>query len=739
MKYIKRLLTILIILSAFKTTVFADQEMSLDVGTGVRYIGHEFDIYPQINLGGEQIDTISMRNLNFDTGKVSFVSNSILNLFSSQVVLLNSHDDSTGTVRIDMGKNANTANYSNNSWAHFAKITYLAKNTGNGANGVCTSENGYTDCKAHFFVDYDGTPSKSGVFLGGVNTLDRVYNADVVLQEDDTLPIWSNCSPSWHENDVPVNSNVFCSVVDNETDIYLPETFIELKDSLGFDDFTFRSWGSTTYSTSRILNGYRIIVNPTYNFPYDSDIVVFGSAQDNAYDNGPVLDRNTGDFNTSNLPYPYTFHTEKDVDAPSIYDLSPANEERNVSSNTNIQFKIHDLNKNGGYPGIGVDLASLKVTVSADNWGTQIYTAQSTALNATVLARNTPYQNPYDYSISIDPNEDFPENTWVTVKVEVNDLSNSKNHLSTEYKFLTADTISPTCYMFSPEPGATILSSNTAITFRCIDTGVGIDINSVTVQVDGIVYTNNGLNKFVVSGDPSSYDFTIKAPESGWQDKKAFEVIINGADFSNNYMEEVDFGLSRGLGDCECVQVPCTPEEITNTIIKNIPSVVYQDNNKIIGTSDLGKVSLLKINNDTDIKRVYISNDQVKIVIEGTAKPNSFLTLMIKSEPLFFTTKTDSQGKWKLVLLNVFPIGHHDIFAVSINNDTGIIENQHFLGSFNIYNSSALFLGRINSISFLITYLWIILLILFAILVILYIKYKREIHNLRILLKKKDL
>ena len=728
----------IVFLLSIKAPILADQQMSIDLDNDVKYIGHEFDIYPQISLDNNEIDALSLRKLHFDTGKVSWVQSNTLNLFQSQVVLLNEHNESDGTIRIDMGKNVNTPNYTNSSSTHFAEIKFLAINTGVGVNGVCNSENGWTDCKTHFSIDYDGTSDKSGVFLGGNNLLDSVIEGDVILQEDSTPPRWSDCYPSYNASDIAVNSNVYCSVVDNETDIYLYGTSLRIWDLLGYNDTTFTKLGANLYSTLRITNGYRIIADPSYNFPYDSEIKVSAEAQDNAYNNGPVLDRNTGTFFSSGLPNPLVFRTESDVDAPSVYDLNPNKNANKVEVNAPIHFKIHDIHHSGGYPGVGVDINSLKVIISANDWGTKIYDYNSVELVATQLAVNTPYNNPYDFSVNVKPVDPFPQNTLVTVKVEVDDLSNSKNHLSTEWTFETADTIAPVCYMFNPEQGSTTLGKNQDIHFKCIDTGVGIDINSFLIKVNGISYSATGLNNFEYTGTPSSYDFTIKSPTrtNGWVENKAFEVVINGSDLAGNYIDEISYGLAKGIGECQCSEnEPCSTYTYTedtgnevnnNTIVVGVNTEKSLSNVALVtdkSNSALGKIRILKINNNAKIESVYISSRQARISISGIAPPNTFIMLMIKSNPLFFTTRSNVSGKWTVDILNVFTPGFHEIFAVDIDPRTGNITKQQYLARFTIYDEMLLGLGVVSTSNII---LWVFLFLLLLFLAFVFYQYKKN-------------
>ena len=150
------------------------------------------------------------------------------------------------------------------------------------------------------------------------------------------------------------------------------------------------------------------------------------------------------------------------------------------------------------------------------------------------MANNTPYNKPYDYSIVIDPAEDFPQNTLVAVSIVVGDRHSPSNVLHHSYSFRTFDTVGPVCSQFSPEPGSTDVPVDSNIMFKCSDSGVGVDINSVVIVVDNIIYRRSGANTFTYSGDSSEYIITVN-PDTNWSESYAFEVIINAYDFSGNH------------------------------------------------------------------------------------------------------------------------------------------------------------------------------------------------------------
>lgn len=92
---------------------------------------------------------------------------------------------------------------------------------------------------------------------------------------------------------------------------------------------TYTNSGINTYSVTPIANGYKLTVTPVNQLPHYTNIPVSLVTQDNAYDNGPILARNS-----TTLPT-YIFLTEDDNDSPEIYSLNPTNLSINVPT-TNV-------------------------------------------------------------------------------------------------------------------------------------------------------------------------------------------------------------------------------------------------------------------------------------------------------------------------------------------------------------------------------------------------------------------
>lgn len=664
--------------------IFASSDMDIVLQTaGTKYIGHQFHVFVRVNTAGLPVDTISIRNLNYDTTKLQYVSTQIQSVFSSQTTLINT--GGSGWRRVDIGKIPSTPNFSSTTYVNVVRFTFLPISTGGGPTG-----------STNLTLDFDATPSTTGTFLGGVKNLTSVTNLTINLAEDNTPPVISNCIPIPMATNVPVISSVQCDVQDFETGINLPTTTFTV------NGITYTSTGINTFVATPIPNGFTLIVTPSTQFPYFTNIPVNLYTEDNAYDNGPILARNS-----TTLPT-YTFQTENDDDPPEIYNRNPNNGAINISTNTNINFNIRDIAIPGSYPGTGIDLSTMQVTVSAPGWGSVTYT-QSGSNTFGFSAINFPW----NYSISIVPSIPFPQNTVVTVNVIVSDFATPTNVLNTTYSFTTLDSTPPNCSVVSPTPGSTNNLLNTSVVLNCTDSGVGIDINSFVVILDNIAYQSSGPNLFTFSGTPNNYTITI-TPSSNYPVNYAFEVVAMGEDFSNNKMPMLTFGLATGTTS-NCPSCPTCPicQQCNNSnnnnnaqttssslcdyisdlddisvsssllIKENIVQIPFRTTDE-----ELQNIQLHRINNFdislSNIKDIIITSE--KIIFEGTSQQYANVSLLIESYPILLTTIADSEGRWRIETRNIFDLGIHKVYGISRNEKTGeIIQKIHFANIDNQY------------------------------------------------------
>lgn len=497
--------------------VWADQVVDMTTTPGTKYVGHDFSVSVRVDTDGQPVDTISIRSLRFDPAVLQLTQTKVVSVFTFQTTLKNETNNTLGIKRLDIGRLPNTPDLVTSGGQTFAVLRFKVISAGDGQ----TTLN----------FDFDKTPSTTGSFLAGQKTTDRVLPLTVVIAEDQTPPVIENCYPHNRATNVPVITQVSCEVRDFETGINLETT------TLTVDGRTYSFGGAYRFKYSAIFAGYKIVVSPVSQLPYNSLIAVSTYTEDNAYRNGGFLDRN------STLLANYSFDTEDDNDPPSIYNLSPASGQSNVALDSMIAFNIRDIANPGGYPGLGVDIDSLQVTVSSSSSGTKTYSARG-------VHRLSYSGSAVDYRIVIDPSVDFVENEVVYVTVVADDFHDPENHLVTSYSFTTVDKSGPRCEDVTPGRGSTAMPVTGSVIIRCWDEETGVDINSVRIVVDGVKYSLVGDNMFDYIGDASEYYFTIK-PSEVLPDQYALEVIVNARDNNNNSMEQLSYGLATGTGLAE--------------------------------------------------------------------------------------------------------------------------------------------------------------------------------------------
>jgi len=76
------------------------------------------------------------------------------------------------------------------------------------------------------------------------------------------------------------------------------------------------------------------------------------------------------------------------------------------------------------------------------------------------------------------------------------------------------------------------------------------------------------------------------------------------------------------------------------------------------------------------VKRVeLVDNDagEKRLSLEGTAIPNSLITLYVYSTPVIVTVKTDERGEWSYTFDEELETGEHNVYVATVNNSGKLI------------------------------------------------------------------
>ncbi|MCD4756609.1 hypothetical protein K8R20_03275 [bacterium] len=607
---------------------------------------------------------------------------------------------STAATSIYTGSQYN--NYTNNIVSTTQIKLGSYNNPGNSYNGTGTFAYFYYTVlsdSGNYDWDYDFTPGITtdcnlAEYGTGNDILEQADNYTVSLLADSDTPTVSDRDPDDGATNVPANDNIEFRLNDGDAGVDISTLDVTVSGA---------NWGTVNYTevsggvsyNCHTTNANRVdycdvVINPANNFYYTEVMTVDITISDLGVPTVHTLSNHT-----------YTFTVEDDNDAPAVYNRNPNNGQNGVSTMTNVNFNVRDIAVPGGYPGTGVDISTLSVTISAAGWGTEVYTNADPEMIVTVLGNND-YGNVFDYGISINPDTDFPENTLVNVSITVDDYGlPTINTLNTSYSFTTADTVAPECSLYTPERNAVSMAVSDDITFHCTDEGTGVDIDSLSIIVNGITYTRSGVPPFTYSGDSSDYFITIN-PDDDFDLYYALEVIINVRDIANNAMDQVSYGLAIGTTESEecptcetcptceeCEECEECPEisELPQEEIQRIGELICTSASIVLpSSSGLESVTLSEINGQSvgvgDISvRIRIEGDE--IIFSGEADPNMLVAIMVKSDPLILMTTSDEEGKWQIRAANILPEGIHDVYAVSMKGGKEVVDEK-WVGEFEI-------------------------------------------------------
>ena len=524
----------------------ASAQFALSPVAGTFYVGRRFQV--QINMTVDEATTSANVIINFDNTKLQ----------------VEDMDGSEPGVQIQPGSvypnypaNANTVVGGQIDLTGFTSDTNgVLQGGGTGLFGtirflVIDTDAGGSAVSIHFTGAGQTTDSNIGD-VNGIDMLDGVTNGSYILLQDSTDPYFSDWNPAKSTQGAGVGANVNFRVNDDESGVDVSSVTATVDGTL----YSYGGGGFGSSCSSSNLDAVPtcdISINPPANFPYDYHVTVALYAEDLGADPGTPPTPNHNNASDS-----YYYHTEFDLNDPFTSGHNPAPSSATASMDTDVVLHLRDNET-------GVDIGSVAVTVKG---------IQYTATGANTFAYSG---SAGDYTITIDPAVDFEENETVFVDVTAHDLATQwglwhVNTLTENYWFITQDTLAPNINRRDPDKKAnTGIASNDDVTFHINDEGVGVDLNTIEIYIDQMVYVSSGsttwtnsgaitgtggtstgvtIALFNYSGDSSDYYISLPAPATGWIDNEPVAVAINGCDFSNNCLQFPDiygFAIITGV------------------------------------------------------------------------------------------------------------------------------------------------------------------------------------------------
>ncbi|MDF1566237.1 MAG: CxxxxCH/CxxCH domain-containing protein [Deltaproteobacteria bacterium] len=329
-------------------------------------------------------------------------------------------------------------------------------------------------------------------YVGGAYTFQTIA-ADVAA------PTLADANPASGATAVPLVSTVSFCAYDTNSGVNVSTISVNINDgasntySAVSNAANFSTTVGSPSCTSGIdgtnPNGVLVTVTPLSAFSESTVVSVtptFSDVDANAYAGGS-----------------YSF-TTVDQTPPTRATETPAPSATGVSVSTTVAFCAYDLTA-------GIEVSTINVTLN-DGGGPVLYSTGSNGTNfATVIdspscTDGNDGANTRGVLVTVTPLSAFPDNTVVTVTPAFSDKE-SNAYGGGAYTFTTQDLTVPTRGTETPAPSSTDIAPTTDIIFCVYDTHSGIDVGSISVNV------NDGSTTEIYSlvSNPGSYTTAINS------------------------------------------------------------------------------------------------------------------------------------------------------------------------------------------------------------------------------------
>ncbi|MGH7455949.1 MAG: hypothetical protein ACRENG_31640, partial [bacterium] len=200
----------------------------------------------------------------------------------------------------------------------------------------------------------------------------------------------------------------------------------------------------------------------------------------------------------------YSFTTVSDNEPPFTFDHFPARNAINVPPDTKIEVRVHDL-----LAGVNQDSIVLRI-------------------NGQRVNRNITGDK-FNYLLSYKPQINFQLNETVNVQIDAADLASIPNRMTDKYVFSVVasvkDTMPPFATGHRPAKGATNVPLDTDIRVEVRDELAGVDRNSLTMQVDGLLVTPS------ITAIPQGFLLQYK-PAQNFRHNAIVQIVVRARDLA---------------------------------------------------------------------------------------------------------------------------------------------------------------------------------------------------------------
>jgi hypothetical protein len=129
---------------------------------------------------------------------------------------------------------------------------------------------------------------------------------------------------------------------------------------------------------------------------------------------------------------------------------------------------------------------------------------------------------------------------------------------------------------------------------------------------------------------------------------------------------------------CEILEQMPETGEVFRVIEKQVSFITTDEELRTIVPTKINETPIVGVSFDVNGTSIKVTGD--RLILEGTAAPNAFVSLLIDSDPLVLTTIADKDGNWRISVRNFLEDGTHHLYAVSRSSQTGEIKTQKLVG-----------------------------------------------------------
>lgn len=377
---------------------------------------------------------------------------------------------------------------------------------------VFKSKPGVTSTQFTFDFTPGGSTDSNIADMASSDVLSGVTNANYTFTPgscvpDTQAPQIVDFTPANGSADVPLSSNLSFRVTDNQSGVDI-NTLSVIAHNTTYTN------GSPQMTVTGTALDFTIVINPSTDFPFNTEIVTTIGVEDVT---GNVMPQRVFRFNAP------------DTQPPNVVNVNPANGAREIPLSSNVSFRLTDNET-------GVDLSTLSITLNGESYA-------NTSSQVTITG------TPTSQDVVINPDNNFPFNTQITLTVGVSDIGGNVM-APRNFSFNAPDQVPPSVINMNPPNGSGGIALDSSFSFNIVDNDTGVDLTTVLINLQGADYGPSSP-QVTVSGTNLNYSIVLDSP-ADFTFGENVTLRVSASDLGGNNMTPQTFTFSTGAAPPIC-------------------------------------------------------------------------------------------------------------------------------------------------------------------------------------------